>query len=92
MSHVKELRALTDPELRQRLDQARKDLRGLRLNASRGTIEQPHRIRQMRRDIARMLTMLGESSRSEGDQRRAECRNRRGSGLSGTTQESTTAS
>lgn len=64
MSQVKELRALTDPELRQRLDQTHQDLRGLRLKASRGVVEQPHRIRQMRRDIARMLTLLGESRRS----------------------------
>ena len=64
MSQVKELRALTDPELRQRLEQTHQDLRGLRLKASGGAIEQPHRIRQMRRDIARMLTILGESGRS----------------------------
>ena len=64
MSQVKELRALTDQELRQRLDQTRQDLRGLRLKASGGAIERPHRIRQMRRDIARILTMLGELRRS----------------------------
>ena len=68
MSQVKALRALTDPELRQRLDQTRQDLRGLRLKAGGGVIEQPHRIRQMRRDIARMLTMLGELRRSGATQ------------------------
>ena len=68
MSQVKDLRALTDPELRQRLDQTRQDLRGLRLKASRGAVEQPHRIRQMRRNIARMLTIMGEPGRSGAPQ------------------------
>ena len=68
MSQVKELRALTDQELRQRLDQTRQDLRGLRLKAGGGAVEQPHRIRQMRRNIARMLTMLGELRRNGATQ------------------------
>ena len=54
---VNELRSLPASELAQRLTQWRQELRDLRLKASRGNPEQPHRIRQLRRDIARTLTI-----------------------------------
>ena len=57
---IKELRAMPEAELRQRLAQTRKDLSALRLKARQGAVEHPHRIRQTRRDIARMLTALRE--------------------------------
>ncbi len=60
---VRDLRGLSETELRQRIDQARKDLAGMRLKASQNSLEQPHQIRFLRRDIARMLTLIGEQSR-----------------------------
>ena len=60
---VSDLRGLSASELQQRIVQARKDLGGMRLKASQGALEQPHRIRFLRRDIARMLTLIGEQSR-----------------------------
>ncbi|MBI3087563.1 MAG: 50S ribosomal protein L29 [Candidatus Omnitrophica bacterium] len=60
MAGVSELRGLPEAELRQRLAQTRQELVTLRLKAKQGALEQPHRIRQMRRDIARMLTTLHE--------------------------------
>lgn len=56
-----ELRALPEPDLRQRMVDVRKELTALRLKAHQGTSEQPHQIRQMRRAIARILTLLHES-------------------------------
>ena len=61
--HVSELRGLPEAELRQRLAQTRQDLVTLRLKAKQGALEQPHRIRQMRRDIARMFTALQEQAK-----------------------------
>ena len=57
---VNELRSLAAPELSQRLTQWREELRDLRLKAAQGTVEQPHRIRQLRRNIARALTIQGQ--------------------------------
>lgn len=67
----KDLRAIPEADLRQRVAEMRKELTVLRLKARQGAVEQPHRIRMMRRDIARMLTVLRESrpvvhQRSEG--------------------------
>ena len=60
MGDITDLRAIPEPELRQRLLQTRKDLNARRLKAKQGIAEQPHKIRQTRRDIARMLTALRE--------------------------------
>ena len=57
---VKELRAMPDAELQQRLAQTQQDLVGLRLKASHGPMEQPHRIRLLRQEVARILTLLRE--------------------------------
>jgi large subunit ribosomal protein L29 len=57
MAVVNELRSLTAPELSQRVIQWRQELRDLRLKAAQGNVEQPHRIRQLRRNIARALTV-----------------------------------
>lgn len=55
-----QLRGMTDTDLHLRLKDLRKELVDLRLEAQRKTLEQPHRIRQLRRYMARMLTVLQE--------------------------------
>ena len=55
---INDMRAIAPAELRQKVDEARRELIGMRIKARQGAIEQPHRIRQIRRDIARMLTVL----------------------------------
>ena len=60
MAKTKELRALGEPELQSQLAKAREELAALRLKAAQGTVEQPHKIRQIRKDVARMLTLLNE--------------------------------
>lgn len=64
MTHAKEFRATPAAELRQQASQTRRELDALRLKARQGALEQPHRIRQLRRDLARMLTVLNEQERS----------------------------
>lgn len=63
---TRELRDLTADELRQRQDEARKELFNLRIRQSVGNIEKPSRIRELRRDIARMLTIDQERKATEG--------------------------
>lgn len=55
-----DLRQLTDEELRQRHDETRKELLNLRIQQSTGRIEKATRIREVRRDLARILTIMRE--------------------------------
>lgn len=55
-----ELRSLTLEELEDEETRLRKELFNLRFQKSTGEIENPLRIRQVRRDIAKVLTMKSE--------------------------------
>ncbi len=57
---VKELRALSDEELNTRITEAKKELFDLRLKQSTGSLEKPSRIRELRKNVARMKTILKE--------------------------------
>ena len=57
---VKELRDLTDEELGQKAQQLKQELFNLRFQQATGRIENVMRIRQTRRDIARIKTVLRE--------------------------------
>jgi large subunit ribosomal protein L29 len=65
MKRPSELRALTADELRQEETNLRKELFNLRFQKVTGEIENPLRIRQVRKDIARVLTVINEKSRNE---------------------------
>jgi len=52
-----ELRSLTADELKQKEHDLRKELFNLRFQLATGEIENPMRIRAVRKDIARVLTM-----------------------------------
>jgi len=58
-----ELRELTVEELRDELHRLKEELFQLRLDKARGSLGQPHRFKQVRRDIARVLTVLREKER-----------------------------
>ncbi len=55
-----ELRTRDDAELLFDLKSTRKELFGLRMKATMGTEQSPSRISELRRSIARMLTILRE--------------------------------
>lgn len=57
---VKELRALSAEELNARIKEAKKELFDLRLKQSTGSLEQPSKIRELRKNVARMKTILAE--------------------------------
>ena len=58
----KELRTLTREELEQRLREAREELFNLKFQHKTGQLSNPLRIREVRKDIARLMTLLGEGS------------------------------
>lgn len=57
---VKELRALSDEELNAKIKEAKKELFDLRLKQSTGSLEKPSKIRELRKNVARMKTILAE--------------------------------
>ena len=59
-----ELRELTDDELGQRLRERREDLLSFRVQMVTGAVDNVRVARNARRDIARILTILGERQRA----------------------------
>lgn len=67
MARIQEFRDLTDEELRQRLQSLRQEMLNLRLQGQVGQLENPARIRLVRRNIARALTLTAERARSRAE-------------------------
>jgi len=59
-----DVRAKTDDELRGDLDILGKEMFNLRFQRANGQLENTARVRQARRDIARIKTILGERRRA----------------------------
>lgn len=60
----KDLIELGDEELAQRLKQSREELFNLRFQHAAGQLENTSRLRQVRRDIARILTVQSARKRA----------------------------
>lgn len=58
--NVKEIRDKSNDELLKTLDESKKELFDLRFERATGSIENPMRIRELRKTIARILTVLKE--------------------------------
>lgn len=56
----RELRAFSEEELRQRLEDLYKELYELNSQKKMGKVEKPHRFKEVKRNIARILTILNE--------------------------------
>jgi large subunit ribosomal protein L29 len=61
---VADARAKTDDELTGELDVLGKEIFNLRFQRANGQLENTARVRQVRRDIARIKTLLGERRRA----------------------------
>lgn len=59
-----DLRTKTDDQLQDQLLQLKKEQFNLRFQKATGQLESTARVRQVRRDIARIMTMLGDRSRT----------------------------
>ena len=62
---AKDFRERSDDELRKSLDDLREQLFKLRFQKSTGQIENPIKIREVRKDIARVMTVMNERGRGE---------------------------
>ena len=63
---VKELRKLTSEDLTKKITESKKELLDLRFKQSTGSLEKPSKIHELRKDVARMKTILRERELSEG--------------------------
>lgn len=60
---VEEIRGLTDEKIQAEIDGAREELMNLRFQQSTGELLDTSRVREVRRSIARMVTILNERAR-----------------------------
>lgn len=63
---TKELKDMTTAELREQLDDAKKEMFTLRLQQVSGQLENPLQIRAVRRSIARIKTIMNQAATAEG--------------------------
>ena len=63
---VNELRKLTSEDLTKKITESKKELIDLRFKKSTGSLEKPSKIHELRKDVARMKTILRERELSEG--------------------------
>ena len=61
---IEDLRAKSDDELRDALIGAKKEAFNLRFQTANGQLEKTHQVRQLRQDVARIKTLLGERGRA----------------------------
>ena len=62
-----ELRDKTPDQLREELSNLKKEQFNLRFQAATGSLESPARIRTVRRDVARVKTVLNEKAASAAE-------------------------
>ncbi len=60
MARVRELRELGEPELLERLEGLKEELFNLRFQLATGQLDNPMRIKAVRREVARILTIVRE--------------------------------
>jgi large subunit ribosomal protein L29 len=71
-SHTAELRELNDTELEHRLGEAKEELFNLRFQNATGQLDNIARIPQVRRDVARIETLLREREIAAAEQLEAQ--------------------
>lgn len=63
---INELRKLSNEDLNKKITESKKELLDLRFKQSTGSLEKPSKIHELRKDVARMKTILRERELSEG--------------------------
>ena len=62
---IVDIRKLATKDLNKKLDEFKKELFNLKFAASTGTLEKPHRINELRHDVAKIKTVIRERELSE---------------------------
>ncbi|MBR4471072.1 MAG: 50S ribosomal protein L29 [Erysipelotrichaceae bacterium] len=64
--NIKEIREKSSDDLKKTMDEMKVELFDLRFARATGSIENPMRIRELKKSIARILTVLHEREAKEG--------------------------
>lgn len=62
---IKDLRELSNKDLESKIRETKKELFNLRMKQSTGTLEKPSKIKELRKDVARMKTIIRERELNE---------------------------
>ena len=62
---IVDIRKLATKDLNKKLEENKKELFNLKFAASTGTLEKPHRIKELRHDVAKIKTVIRERELSE---------------------------
>ncbi len=57
---VSEIRNLSDEEIQTKVKESKKELLNLRVKNATGALDKPSKLKEIKKDIARMLTVLKE--------------------------------
>lgn len=60
-----EIRQLTKEEIEKKIKDSKSELLDLRMKSATGTLEKPSKIDAIKKDVARMMTILNERKREE---------------------------
>ena len=77
MSKIQDIRGLTPDQLAEQLLSLKKEQFNLRFQAATGQVEKTHRVGEIRKDIARIKTVLRAKAAAQGE-RYAQAYPRRG--------------
>ncbi|MBE6153437.1 MAG: 50S ribosomal protein L29 [Firmicutes bacterium] len=65
---VNEIRNLTTEEINKKIDETKEELFNLRFQQATGNLEKPSRIRELRKTVARLKTVLVERELKESEE------------------------
>lgn len=63
-----EIRKLSNEEILEKIKTGKSELLDLRMQNARGALEKPHKISALKKDIARMMTILKERELDGGNE------------------------
>ncbi len=64
---LEEIRGLSNEEILEKIKTGKSELLNLRMQNARGALEKPHKINALKKDIARMMTILKEREMDGGN-------------------------
>ncbi len=64
---IAEIRKLTTEDLNKKLEENKKELFNLKFAASTGNLEKPHKIKELRHEVAKIKTVIRERELSKED-------------------------
>ncbi len=62
---ISEIRKLKDEEILKKVKETKKELLNLRVKNATGSLDKPSKLKELRKDVARMLTVLKERENKE---------------------------